>query len=225
MKKIIPFSKEILFKTKIEEITSISLDNTLKLNDNLVSGEFIINGTYKMIENAELEEEFHYNIPVDITIDDKYNTTNCVISIDDFTYEIINEESLKVNISVMLDDLDLKIDPIETIKIDTSDRELGPEEKELDVINNSNNKTINVDIDSNVNINSPKTEITLEDELLKDVDTNPEYSIYKVYTMKEEDTIDSILEKYGVTRELLADYNDLDNLLVGSKIIIPSVDE
>lgn len=227
MKKIIPFSKDLMFKTKINEITSIAIDNTLKLDNNLVSGEFLINGTYKMIENGELEENFNYNIPVDITIDNKYDTSNCSISIDDFTYEIINEDNLRVNISVMLDDLDIKVDPIETIEID--DREIGLPEKDIEeasIVNkDSNNKTINVNVDSNVSINSPKTEITLEDELLNNMDDNPEYSVYRVYTMKEEDTLESILDKYKVSKEILSDYNDLDNLKVGSKIIIPSVDE
>lgn len=227
MKKIIPFSKDLMFKTKINEITSIAIDNTLKLDNNLVSGEFLINGTYKMIENGELDEEFKYSIPVDITIDNKYDTSNCSISIDDFTYEIINEDNLRVNISVMLDDLDIKVDPIETIEID--DREIGLPEKDIEeasIVNkDSNNKTINVNVDSNVSINSPKTEITLEDELLNNMDDNPEYSIYRVYTMKEEDTLESILDKYKVSKEILSDYNDLDNLKVGSKIIIPSVDE
>ena len=227
MKKIIPFSKDLMFKTKINEITSIAIDNTLKLDNNLVSGEFLINGTYKMIENGELEENFNYNIPVDITIDNKYDTSNCSISIDDFTYEIINEDNLRVNISVMLDDLDIKVDPIETIEID--DREIGLPEKDIEeasIVNkDSNNKTINVNVDSNVSINSPKTEITLEDELLNNMDDNPEYSIYRVYTMKEEDTLEGILDKYKVSKEILSDYNDLDNLKVGSKIIIPSVDE
>ena len=227
MKKIIPFSKEILFKTKIEEITSIAIDNTLKLDNNLVSGEFIINGTYKINNDSPQDEEFKYTIPVDISIDNKYNTDNCIISIDDFSYEIINEESLRVNISVMLDDLDLKDDPIETIDIE--EREIGLDDKDVEeasiINNNSNNKTINVDIDSNVNINSPKEEITLEEELLSNMDSNPEYSIYRVYTMKEEDTIDSILDKYKVTKEILSDYNDLDNLKIGDKIIIPSIDE
>ena len=144
MKKIIPFSKDLMFKTKINEITSIAIDNTLKLDNNLVSGEFLINGTYKMIENGELEENFNYNIPVDITIDNKYDTSNCSISIDDFTYEIINEDNLRVNISVMLDDLDIKVDPIETIEID--DREIGLPEKDIEeasIVNkDSNNKKL-----------------------------------------------------------------------------------
>ena len=229
MKKVIPFSKEILFNNKIEEITSISIDNTLKHDNNLVSGEFLINGTYKINNDSTQDEEFNYSIPVDITIDNKYNTSKCVISIDDFSYEIINEESLRVNISVMIDNLDIKDDPIETIEIESIDRDLGLEEKEVEeasvVNNNSNNKTINVDIDSKVNINSPKEEKTLEEELLNNMDSKKEYSIYRVYTMKEDDTIDSILDKYNITKELLSDYNDLDNLKVGDKIIIPNVDD
>ena len=34
MKDIIPFKKDIIFKTKLEEITSISLENTLHNNEN-----------------------------------------------------------------------------------------------------------------------------------------------------------------------------------------------
>ena len=228
MKKIIPFSKDLLFKTKIGEITSIALDNTLKLEGNLVSGEFLINGTYKIVENGELEEKFHYDVPVDITIDNKYDTSNCIISIDDFSYEIINEEYLKVNISVMLDDLDIKDDPIETIEVNVDDRDIGLEEKEIEptVIDNSiENSTINniqVDLDSKVNVN---TKSDIEKELFTNIDDTPEYSIYRVYTMKDDDTIDKILETFGVNRELLAEYNDLDNIVIGSKIIIPSVDE
>ena len=43
--------------------------------------------------------------------------------------------------------------------------------------------------------------------------------------MKDDDTLEYIYEKYNVNKEILAMYNDLDNLKVGSKIIIPSVDE
>ena len=137
MKKIVPFTKDLMFKTRIGEITSIALDNTLKLENNNVYGEFIISGTYKML-GGETEEEFKYNVPVDITIDTKYDTTNCLISIDDFSYEIINEEKLKVNISVMLDDLDIKEDPIETIEVEASDdrtpKEFTMLDQELDEI-------------------------------------------------------------------------------------------
>ena len=35
MKKVIPFTKDIKFNTKIYEITSISLENTLSIEENI----------------------------------------------------------------------------------------------------------------------------------------------------------------------------------------------
>ena len=52
-----------------------------------------------------------------------------------------------------------------------------------------------------------------------------EYSIYRVYTVKEDDTIDIICDKFATNKEVLADYNDLNSISVGSKVIIPSQDE
>ena len=217
MKKIVPFTKELVFKNGISEITSIALDNTLKLDKNLVTGEFIISGTYKMI-GGDLEEEFKYNIPSFVTIDTKYDTTNCQVSIDDFSYEIINEEKLRVNISLMLDDLDIKEDEIEEIKVDNR---VDKEYLMLDNNINDNIDVISSKNENNINVNNTKK---IEKELFTPDDTL-EYSIYRVYTMKDDDTLEYIYEKYNVNKEILAMYNDLDNLKVGSKIIIPSVDE
>ena len=224
MKKIVPFTKELVFKNGISEITSIALDNTLKLDKNLVTGEFIISGTYKMI-GGDLEEEFKYNIPSFVTIDTKYDTTNCQVSIDDFSYEIINEEKLRVNISLMLDDLDIKEDEIEEIKVDNRvDKEYLMLDNDIndniDVISSKNENDPNINI-NNINVNNTKE---IEKELFTPDDTL-EYSIYRVYTMKEDDALEYIYEKYNINKEILAMYNDLDNLKVGSKIIIPSVDE
>ena len=244
MKKIVPFSKEINFQNKIGEITSISLDNTLKLDNQFVSGEFIITGLYKMISTSDIEESFEYKIPVDIAIDNKYETKNCTISIDDFTYEIINEEILKINISVSLDDLDIKEDEIETIEIEAPredifnlDIDLPNMEKEIEnsLKDNLENKTIKTkEIEQeNQELKQKNNNIKLTNESKKDIELDlfnnlnddKEYSIYRVYTVKEDDTIELILDKFNISRELLSDYNDLDNLVVGSKIIIPSIDE
>ena len=74
MKKIIPFKKDIIFKTNISEITSISLENTLsKENDNGITGEFIVSGEYKMSDESIHTENFSYELPFDIHMDEKYN--------------------------------------------------------------------------------------------------------------------------------------------------------
>src|SRR5574344_35389 len=48
------------------------------------------------------------------------------------------------------------------------------------------------------------------------------YKTYKVYIVKEEDTIESITTKYSVTKEELSNYNELLELKIGNKLIIPS---
>ena len=109
MKKIIPFTKEIEFKTMVSKITSISLEHTLRIKENnLISGHFILEGTYKMTQASQIDEEFSYKIPVDIEIDEKYDTTNVTLDIDDFTYEIIDEERMKLNISLSIDNIEEK---------------------------------------------------------------------------------------------------------------------
>ena len=65
MKEIIPLKKDIIFKTKIGEITNISLEHDYKILDDLVEGEVNINGTYKMTEASVIDEEFEYNERLD----------------------------------------------------------------------------------------------------------------------------------------------------------------
>ena len=44
---------------------------------------------------------------------------------------------------------------------------------------------------------------------------------YHVYIVRENDTVGSIIEKYKTTRDDLVAYNDLENIKIGSKVIIP----
>ena len=47
-------------------------------------------------------------------------------------------------------------------------------------------------------------------------------AIVVVYKVLDNDTIDSILAKYNITKEMLADYNDIENIIPGDKLIIPT---
>ena len=44
MKKIVPFTKDIKFNTKIYEITSISLEENYNCTEDTIDGEFIVSG-------------------------------------------------------------------------------------------------------------------------------------------------------------------------------------
>ena len=197
MKKIIPFSKEIEFNTNIYEINSISLEHNLKIKDNKVTGEFIISGDYKEDEFRLNVEPFIYNIPFNIDLDDKYILDEVKIEIDDFNYGVKNNK-LEINISVSIDNIEVIELLEEPVLEDNDNRE---EKEEVEVIDNK--CTLNTIFDS------------FEDK--DDV-----YVTYNVHIYRENDTIDNIINLYKTTKEKLEEYNDLSNITLGSKIIIPS---
>ncbi len=220
MKQIIPFEKDILFKTKIGELTSISLDNDLILKgEDIVTGNFYIKGTYKMISSSTNEEEYSYKIPCEIQISDMYDTYDCTIDIDDFSYEIKNDDTLCVKISVLLDNLVKKepeerkeeelIDMTDSLPIKEELVKEEPETKKIEelVVDERNIDPVNV-------LNDIKSDIIS--------DTNERYLTYKVYTVQEEDTIEKICTKYKVSVDQIKDYNDFDNLTAGLKLLIPN---
>lgn len=185
IKKIIPFKKDILFDTNISEITSISLDHELNVSDNLVNGKFIVSGEYKESSDSE-KESFNYTLPFTVDLDSKYILDKVILDIDDFYYEI-KDNNLIVSIDVLIDNLDIK--EIETIVEEKRciEEEEPPKKEE--------NKTI------------------INDE---------EYKSYTVYIVREGDNIDEIIKKYNTSRDILDEYNDLTNINIGDKIIIPS---
>ena len=184
MKQIIPFEKDILFKTKIGELTSISLDNDLILKgEDIVTGNFYIKGTYKMISSSTNEEEYSYKIPCEIQISDIYDTYDCTIDIDDFSYEIKNDDTLCVKISVLLDNLIKK------------ELEVTEERKEEELIDMTN--SLPIEEIEKVVIEDEKPEELVIDErnidpvyVLNDIksdiisNTDESYLTYKVYTVQ-----------------------------------------
>lgn len=231
MNKIIPFTKVITLNERFDEIKKIALDETLKLEEPyLVKGDLIIRGCYK---NELKEEDFTYPIPVEIAIDSKYDTSKCSINIDDFYYEIINEQSLRVKIDLVLDDLyyleeDKKVEELvlEDNRNDYNDFYDDIDYKDdNELVNNllDNNDLKKADeLNNNKEFKNPTESI---EDLFKETNEEKEYSIYSVYVLSENDTLEYVLDKYKVTREDLMPFNDLDKLQVGSKLIIPSIDE
>ena len=214
MKKIVPFKKDISFDNNIAEISSISLEHTLKLQEeNIVSGEFIISGTYKMTEASLNVDPFEYKLPFDISVDKKYDTKNIDVDINDFYYEVTNNEILSVSIEVVLDDLEEK--PREEKEENTLTDEIETLEETREV----ENQTQTVSVENNeIEVN----EETNVKSIFEDLDENERYAVYKVHIVTENDTIESISSEYNVNREDLEAYNDLSELKIGDKLIIPS---
>lgn len=208
MKKIVPFKKDIEFENNIYQITSISLEHTLSLKEeNIISGNFIVSGNYKMTENSINIDVFEYDLPFEINIDKKYDTSEVSVDINDFYYEIVNNKVLAVNIEVSIDGLNER-----KIKKETSLEERKEQEDELP-ISSEVTETEEV-IDSSEVVSS----------IFDDLDDNENYVTYKIHIVTENDTIETILQKYETSSSKLELYNNLSDLKVGDKVIIPTND-
>ena len=246
MKQIIPFKKELLFKTKVSEITSISLEHNLSLKEaDLISGEFIITGDYKMTDASINREKFSFTLPFDIALDSRYDASSLIIDIDNFYYEVINNEFLKVNIDVYIDgekieekeeNFSKSEDDIPFIRlVPNKNNNLLEEDliKPIELSNlNNQEEEIKEIIEPNINyqkptyfdLNEKETACTNnkdEFNIFQDIDNSDTYVTYHVYIVKEGDTIDTIMDKYGVKKESLSLYNDIENIKIGTKLIIP----
>lgn len=205
MKNIIPFSKDIKFNTKIYELISISLENTLMVEDNEINGEFIVSGEYKMSDASLITEPFIYSLPFNISINNDYDTDTIKIDIYDFKYEIINEEILRVNIEVIVQG-DIKEEITPDVIIDKND-----ERKEIKMEENLFQEETKVQ------------EVAKEDKLIENIDLNDEqYVSYYVHIVRENDTIESICNMYNIDIDKVKEYNNIDKIILGNKIIIPN---
>lgn len=269
MKKIIPFKKDIKFNTKIFEITSISLEHNLTIeSNNIITGEFIVSGDYKMNDSSINTEPFIHGLPFDITLDTKYDMDRIKIDIDDFKFEIINEEILRVNIDVLIEGIEITtLEEDEKIEEITPDLIIEPRKEEIETKEESIKDNL-IDIgfgnddkveENDNNINLEDIKIIDEDEMrdsmnpyiAKDLfkqdtekieavvgenisndeavtsifnnfsEKDEKYVTYYVHIVRENDNIDSISAKYGVSIDEIKEYNNIDQITLGTKIIVP----
>ena len=123
MKKKISFEKKIEFPTMIGEISTISLEHSLKfIDESSIEGEFLLSGKYKMTEASRLEEDYEYKIPVEISLTEKLDLNTAKIEISDFTYKIENEDTMVCNIELSIEGIE-KIEVPEIEEIEESTRE------------------------------------------------------------------------------------------------------
>ena len=250
MRQIVNVEKEIVFKTMLGEVTSISLEDDLSfVNDSEVEGNLIISGTYKMTEASTLEEEFNYKVPVEIMLTTNLEEDKRNVVINNFTYEIVNEEALLIRVELLIEGLekievnDTNEEEIEVLDDNTLEEVRGDRE-----VNDDTNEVLSTNLEDDDSLPSMEGAKEVEDviEVVKNVDniddeednkskevmnsifesfanTEETYATYSVYILRENETLDEVITKYKTTREELSEYNDLDNLRVGSKLIIPSV--
>ena len=255
MKQIIPFKKDLPFKTKVSDITSISLERKIEILDGgIVTGTFYITGDYKMNEGSINREEFSFDLPFDITLDPRYDVNSVKADIEDFYYDVINDDTLKVNIDLYIEAEylpDTSLDNNILTEEDKSDNEMNDVQKEDEPVEEDRNIMMesksdskndeNIEIEKDKEVTSEKIkndDATMNDsdierndvddfanDLFSNLDNTETYTTYYVYIVKEEDTIDKIISLYGVTKEDIENYNDITSIKPGDKVIIPKTSE
>ncbi len=230
MKEIIPFKKDIIFNTKIAKITDISLTHDYKILENVIEGDFLLSGTYKMTEASVMNEEFIYNIPFSIAVGDDVEKESINLILHDFKYEV------KGDIMTIKVELDMSCEEISSSEFNLRKKIY---EKEEDEIEKSIDEIIDKNVYRDIEVEEEKKDILFKEyevnakeqeeakesimSITNKVKKSNDTVTYKVYIVRENDTVETIASKYNVAINDLSDYNDIESISIGDKIVIPYV--
>lgn len=224
----IPFTKDLKFPTSLAKIVSISLEHEYTVNEQNLLGNFLITGEYKTHELSVNTENFSFTVPFEVSLPEKLNKDTLEFTIENFTYETKEENIMTVNIEFKLsgeetaetertieDPLDLIADAKEPEKDEKPEEESKPEviqEEKTEIKDSSLDNTIS----------NERLETTSENNVLNVAQNSEEtFVTYHIHLMKEGDSLETVMNKYKVSKELLSEYNDLEKTSIGDKLIIP----
>lgn len=215
MNLIIPFTKDIKFTSNISEITSISLEHEFTVNNDEILGNFIVSGDYKTHELSVNKEHFEHILPFRVDISSRIDRETVDLAIQDFTYEIKDNDTLKIDIEYTINALELK--------------EEEPKEELFERVEDTESLEDILDEISDENIDTQETRNVSEEDkktILESINEQDEsFVTYHIHIMQENDTIDTICTKYNTTSNVLNEYNDLSTVAIGDKLIIPDLNE
>ncbi len=239
----IPFESTIEFKSNIAEITKMSLEHDYNISDGLVLGNFYISGEYRPHEVSINTEPFKYTLPFTVEIREDIERDSLEFNIEDFSYDIVDKNNLKVNIEYSLKGEErVKEEVVEENKEEekeelferVNENELNSELEFIDEFLNQeeiskNEEEIKEEVkDEKEVVEEDEERISEESEktimdTIKDSDDT--FVTYNVHIVKESETLESIATFYKVPSSLISEYNNIDTLAIGDKVIIPSLDE
>lgn len=248
-KKDIYFDTNISEITSISLENNLQIDNNMIEGEFLVSGTYRITDLSTTTEKFDYQIPFSINLDdryildkAIIDIDDFYyeiiNGNILSINIDvmiDKVEEKRDVEELDINFSI--DDNIKNSEEIISVDLGNNDEvdiieEFNEYEEFCKMNREGESEMEQVEKNEKIEIDNKKiekvetTERASVEENVKSLfdnfdDSTETYSTYKVYIVREGDTIENILAKYNVSLEKLQLYNDIKEIKVGDKIIIP----
>lgn len=225
MNQKIEFKKDCMLKTYVSSITDISLTHDYKILDDTIEGYFDVTGSYKVTMSSVETESFMFTIPFTIALSSLIDKDTIDLKLSDFNYSVEKDVlHLKMFLDMDYQEIEIKEDIKDNEEIDNMINDLMDKESITDIKSPSEfHNEVMLD-----NVVDSKEEVSTKEKVSeKNFNTifnevkESNFSKYKVYIMRSEDTLESILVKYNVTMDEIKEYNDIDNINIGSKIVIP----
>lgn len=223
MNQKIEFKKDCMLKTYVSSITDISLTHDYKILDDTIEGYFDVTGSYKVTMSSVETESFMFTIPFTIALSSLIDKDTIDLKLSDFNYSVEKDVlHLKMFLDMDYQEIEIKEDTEDNEEIDNMINDLMDKESITDIKSPSefhNEVMLDNVIDSKEEVKEKVSEKNFNTIFNEVKESN--FSKYKVYIMRSEDTLESILVKYNVTMDEIKEYNDIDNINIGSKIVIP----
>ena len=252
MKEQCKFKESCAFKNNIAEITSISLECNYEVEPENIDGSFLIEGSYRTHELSINQDNYSFRLPFEYRLKDNCIKDSVNLSVIDFTYttadnnliiEIEYEETFDVEEEINTkEDFDRFLEEHEVEIVDLSSNALDEEKvseylKEERIIPEATNEKVSKEVPDEVN--APEEErvdnieinneivntsnVSVTNTIIDNIkDDRDEYITYHVYICTDYDTLNSIADKFKVSVEILKNYNNVETITSGMKIIVPA---
>ncbi len=225
MNQKIEFKKDCMLKTYVSSITDISLTHDYKILDDTIEGYFDVTGSYKVTMSSVETESFMFTIPFTIALSSLIDKDTIDLKLSDFNYSVEKDVlHLKMFLDMDYQEIEIKEDTEDNEEIDNMINDLMDKESTTDIKSPSefhNEVMLDNVIDSKEEVSTKEKVSEKNFNTIFNEVKESNFSKYKVYIMRSEDTLESILVKYNVTMDEIKEYNDIDNINIGSKIVIP----
>ena len=218
MKKIINYEKDILFKTNIEEICSISLEHDFTVDDGFLRGDFIISGKYKTSSLSVNTDNFEYRLPLEYELENNVDIDTISYDVENFEYNVKDDE-LSVYIDFGIRYEEKKVEPILPI----SEKEINFDDVILSSIDEKDDAPR---VEEVKEIIEPAERDNYDTKsLVENIGQGDAYVKYHVHIVRDGESLESIANKYNVSCNLIKEYNNVDTLSILNKLIIPEENE
>lgn len=225
MNQKIEFKKDCMLKTYVSSITDISLTHDYKILDDTIEGYFDVTGSYKVTMSSVETESFMFTIPFTIALSSLIDKDTIDLKLSDFNYSVEKDVlHLKMFLDMDYQEIEIKEDTEDNEEIDNMINDLMDKESITNIKSPSefhNEVMLDNVIDSKEEVSTKEKVSEKNFNTIFNEVKESNFSKYKVYIMRNEDTLESILVKYNVTMDEIKEYNDIDNINIGSKIVIP----